>query len=82
MRCTCADFDPERTDEDCSCQACPELARILAGCPHRLEQTVSGEGRNDRLYDGLCDDCFEQARAVRACGLRLAEHKADTYPSA
>ena len=79
-RCTCVDYDPEQTDEDCVCQACSELARILAACPHRLEQVVSGEARNDRLYDGLCDDCFEQARDVRACGLRIAEHVANPGP--
>ena len=54
-----------------------ERATILAGCPHRLERVVTAETRNDRLYDGLCDECFEQAREVRDCGLCVAEHDGD-----
>jgi hypothetical protein len=38
---------------------------------------VTAETRNDRLYDGLCDECFEQAREVLDCGLRVAEHDGD-----
>jgi hypothetical protein len=50
---------------------------MLAGCPHRLERVVTAETRNDRLYDGLGDECFEQAREVRDCCLRVAEHDGD-----
>jgi hypothetical protein len=69
--CTCADFTD---DIVCGCRACPERATAFAGCPHRLDQVLSGQSRNDRLYDGLCDGCFEHAREVRDCGLRVAEH--------
>jgi hypothetical protein len=69
--CTCADYDSEG---DCQCRRCPEVALGTAGCPHRLDRVVSGSARNDRLYDGMCDQCFEGAREVRDCGLRVAEH--------
>lgn len=69
--CTCADY---AEDDDCGCVACVEQAKEFAGCPHRLDATLSGEARNDHLYDGLCDSCFVSARDVRDCGLRVAEH--------
>jgi hypothetical protein len=55
-------------------RVCAERATTLAGCPHRLGRVATAEARNDRLYDGLCDACFEQAQEVRDCGRRVAEH--------
>jgi hypothetical protein len=69
--CSCTSFEDE---DGCGCGVCAERATILAGCPHRLERVVTAEARNDRFYDGLCNACFEQAREVRDCGLRVAEH--------
>jgi hypothetical protein len=69
--CTCADY----TDADeCDCTACPDQAMGIAGCPHRLNRTLDGPASNYRTYDGMCDLCFADARAVRDCGLRVAEH--------
>ncbi len=67
--CTCTD-----TLDGCQCRACAELATTLAACLHRHEEILVGRARIDRSYDGLCDGCFLAARAVHACGLRVAEH--------
>lgn len=69
--CACADYSDA---DDCRCLACAERAMGTAGCPHRLDQIMAGQARNDRLYDGMCDQCFKDARDVRDCGLRTAEH--------
>jgi hypothetical protein len=71
--CTCAD---DENADDCTCLACRELARVVAACRRRLDQVVNGQARNDRLYDGMCDECFQRARDIRDCGLRVAEHDA------
>jgi hypothetical protein len=68
--CICADYAETR----CDCHACLGRYLALLACPRRLELTVSDQARNDRLYDGLCDECFVQAREIHACGQRLAEH--------
>ena len=69
--CTCDDYEDA---DDCGCLTCREQALGTAGCPHRLGQIIDGQARNDRLYDGMCDDCFQQARDIRLCGMRVAEH--------
>lgn len=68
--CTCANYPDDR----CGCQVCQDRALTLHACPHRLERLLDGQARNDRLYDGLCDACFELSRAVCDCGQRVAEH--------
>lgn len=70
--CTCIDY--AEVYEPCGCLACAEQARSASGCPHRLDQILDGAVSNDRLYDGMCDRCFEEARDIRDCGQRVAEH--------
>ena len=72
--CSCAAY----ADADsCGCRSCPERAAAILRCPHRLDQTMGDPPGTQRLYDRLCDRCFEQARRVRDCGLRVAEHLTD-----
>lgn len=69
--CTCHKYEGS---DDCACLACREQALAAAGCARRLELATVGEARNDRLYDGMCSECFELARSIRMCGMRVAEH--------
>lgn len=41
---------------------------------------MTGQARNDRLYDGMCDECFQDAREIGDCGLRVAEHQFMSRP--
>jgi hypothetical protein len=68
--CRCAAY----VDADsCGCPTCPGRAAAILRCPHRLGQMSDPVGPHG-LYNGLCDQCFEEARGVRDCGLRVAEH--------
>jgi hypothetical protein len=69
--CRCAAY----ADADsCGCPTCPGRAAAIFRCPHRLGQVMSYPLGTHGLYDGLCDQCFEEARSVLDCGLRVAEH--------
>ena len=61
-------------DDGYGCGVCVERATILAGYPHRLERVVTAETHTIGATTASGDACFEQAREVRDCGLRVAEH--------
>jgi hypothetical protein len=69
--CSCAAYEDA---DSCGCRTCAERAAATFGCPHRLDQVMSELPGGRGLYDGLCDQCFEQARTLRDCGLRVGEH--------
>lgn len=69
--CVCGDY---AESDSCECMPCADKAAGRAACPHRLDGILAGSVDNGRLYDGMCDLCFEAARDVRDCGLRVSEH--------
>jgi hypothetical protein len=71
--CMCADF---AESDVCRCRPCADMAAGSAICPHRLDAALAGVVVGSR-YAALCDLCFEEAREVRDCGLRVAEHCAE-----
>lgn len=66
--CTC-DKDDDSTGP-CPCTACAKAAETTHACERRTPAD-----RQAGLYDGMCDGCFEAARDIAPCGLRVAEHR-------
>lgn len=58
---------PARTTKTTSCVAAAgaqSRPSTSPGAPIVSTRVMNDFARNDRLYDGLCDACFEQAREV------------------